>query len=169
MATAILSGSGTSSGVGFAVPVDLLRDSAAQILSNGRVVRPVVGVSFAPEGAARLLGAPGLLVLEAFAGGPAAGAVDAATGAPAPVVGTRRDADGRLVLGDVVVSADGSPVRVASDLYRALDSKRVGDTLELGLLRGAADPEAAPGADAGAAAPRQTVRVTLSGRDASGI
>ena len=44
MTTAIYSASGASNGVGFAVPVDAIRTSVEQILANGRVVRPVMGI-----------------------------------------------------------------------------------------------------------------------------
>lgn len=44
MATAIYSASGASNGVGFAVGVDAIKDSVDQILTRGRVIRPVLGI-----------------------------------------------------------------------------------------------------------------------------
>jgi len=47
--TAIYSPSGANSGVGFAIPVDALRSSVEQIIRFGKVVRPILGISFAPD------------------------------------------------------------------------------------------------------------------------
>lgn len=47
--TAIYSPSGANSGVGFAVPVDLIRSSVNQIIKFGKVLRPILGISFAPD------------------------------------------------------------------------------------------------------------------------
>jgi S1-C subfamily serine protease len=125
--TAILSPSGASAGVGFAIPADLVASSVRQILETGRVVRPVLGLSFAPDSSAEQLGVRGILVLSAREGGPAW---------RAGVRGTERDGYGRLVLGDIVVAVDGAPVRSSSDLYAALDRSSVGSEMELTLLRG---------------------------------
>ena len=47
--TAIYSPSGANSGVGFAIPVDVVRSSVDQIIKYGKVVRPILGISFAPD------------------------------------------------------------------------------------------------------------------------
>lgn len=127
--TAIYSPSGANSGVGFAIPVDLVRSSVEQILKFGKVVRPIVGISFAPDAAVEQLGVKGVLVLDAREGGPAF---------KAGLKGTSRDDYGRLVLGDIIVAFNGNPVKSASDLYRSLDKCRVGDTVALQVLRGSA-------------------------------
>ena len=69
--TAIYSASGTSSGVGFALPVDMVTGIVDQIIRFGRVTRPIIGVSFAPDEIAEQLGLGGVLVLDAREGGPA--------------------------------------------------------------------------------------------------
>ena len=129
--TAIYSSSGTSSGVGFALPSDLVAGIVEQLISVGRVTRPVMGISFAPDAVVQQLGLGGVLVLDAREGGPAA---------RAGMQGTRRDATGRLLFGDVIVAIDGAPVRSSSDLYKALDKHAVGDTLRVGLERSGAPP-----------------------------
>ncbi len=125
--TAIFSPSGANAGVGFAIPIDLVKSSAEQIIQFGRVVRPIMGISFAPDAAVEQLGVTGVLVLNARDGGPAA---------KAGVHGTTRDEYGRLVLGDIILSVDGKKVKTASDLYRALDKANIGDSLDVELLRG---------------------------------
>ena len=47
--TAIYSPSGANSGVGFAVPVDIINSSVTQIIKFGKVIRPILGISFAPD------------------------------------------------------------------------------------------------------------------------
>ena len=125
--TAIFSPSGANSGVGFAIPVDLVKSSVDQIIRFGKVVRPIMGISFAPDASVEQLGVTGVLVLDARDGGPAA---------KAGIRGTTRDEYGRLVLGDVILSVDGRKVKNASDLYKSLDKAGVGDALDVEVLRG---------------------------------
>lgn len=124
--TAIYSPSGANSGVGFAIPVDTVKDSVTEIIANGRVVRPVLGIAFAPDSSTSQLGVNGILVLSVKDGGPAS---------KAGVKGTSRDSYGRLVLGDIIIGADGKKIKTAADLYRALDKCKVGQNVDLELLR----------------------------------
>lgn len=52
--------------------------------------------------------------------------------------GTTRDEFGRLVLGDIIVGVNGTPVRNSSDLYRILDKCMVSGTciLNMCMVRG---------------------------------
>lgn len=125
--TAIYSASGTSSGVGFALPSDMVSGIVDQIIRYGRVTRPILGVSFAPDGALDQLGLGGVLVLDARAGGPAA---------RAGVRSTTRDESGRLILGDIIIELAGEQIQDSSDLYRTLDKLSVGETVDVTLLRG---------------------------------
>ena len=122
--TAIYSGSGTSSGVGFALPSDMVGGIVEQLITRGKVTRPVLGITFAPDGALAQLGLGGVLVLEVREGGPAY---------KAGVRPTTRDDTGRLLLGDVIISVEGKPVKTSGDLYRALDKHTIGDVLRVGL------------------------------------
>jgi S1-C subfamily serine protease len=70
--TAIYSNSGSSSGVGFALPSDMVSGIVDQIIQFGRVTRPIIGITFAPDAAVEQLGLGGVLVLDARQGGPAA-------------------------------------------------------------------------------------------------
>lgn len=54
--TAIYSPSGANAGVGFAVPIDILKSSVAQIIKFGKVVRPILGIAFAPEASVEQVG-----------------------------------------------------------------------------------------------------------------
>ncbi len=128
MNTAIYSPSGSSAGIGFAVPVDTINRVVPQILSAGRYMPPVLGVASDPRADALLArqGVRGVLVLDVDAGTPAA----AAGLRPAEV---RRD--GRVVARDVIVAVDGEPVEDTDDLRAALDRRRAGDDVTLTILR----------------------------------
>lgn len=128
--TAILSSSGTSAGVSFALPIDNLKGIVEQIIQFGRVTRPVLGLVLAPDGALQqLVGArDGVLVLGVAEGGPAA---------RAGILGTVRDGiSGDVILGDVVTAMNGEEVKNSSDLYKILDDLKVGDEVDVTVQRG---------------------------------
>ncbi|XP_068637046.1 protease Do-like 1, chloroplastic [Aristolochia californica] len=125
--TAIYSPSGASSGVGFAIPVDTVGGIVDQLVKFGKVTRPILGIKFAPDQSVEQLGVSGVLVLDAPANGPAG---------KAGLLPTKRDAYGRLILGDIIVSVNGKKVNNGSDLYRILDQCKVGDQVIVEVLRG---------------------------------
>ncbi|HEY0649853.1 Do family serine endopeptidase [Phenylobacterium sp.] len=117
----ILSRSGTSSGVGFAVPAAVVRRVVETAAGGGRaVVRPWLGARTQTVSAeiARSLGlaAPqGALIADLWPGGPAARA------------GLRQ--------GDVVLQADGRPVTDAATLSYVIRNRRPGETIPLTVRR----------------------------------
>ncbi|PKA62032.1 Protease Do-like 1, chloroplastic [Apostasia shenzhenica] len=125
--TAIYSPSGASSGVGFSIPVDTVGGIVEQLVKFGKVTRPILGIKFAPDQSVEQLGVSGVLVLDAPPTGPAG---------KAGLKPTKRDAYGRLVLGDIITSVNGKKVVNGSDLYRILDQCKVGDTVVVEVLRG---------------------------------
>ncbi|EFJ18679.1 hypothetical protein SELMODRAFT_78227, partial [Selaginella moellendorffii] len=70
--TAIYSPTGASAGVGFAIPVDTVRRVINQIIRDGKVVRPGLGIVCASESQTRQLGVTGVLVLGLSSNGAAA-------------------------------------------------------------------------------------------------
>ncbi|KAL0424288.1 UNVERIFIED_CONTAM: Protease Do-like 1, chloroplastic [Sesamum radiatum] len=125
--TAIYSPSGASSGVGFSIPVDTVSGIVDQLVKFGKVTRPILGIKFAPDQSVEQLGVSGVLVLDAPANGPAG---------KAGLLPTKRDAYGRLILGDIITSVNGKKVTNGSDLYRILDQCKVGDKVIVEVLRG---------------------------------
>ena len=121
--TAIFSPSGTSAGIGFAIPVDVVNRVVPQLIRQGRMPNPGIGIMAAPESAAARLGIEGVVVMRVLRGSPAAQAgirgVDQATGA----------------IGDVIVAVNGRPVRRLSDLTAALEGVGIGQAVELTLDR----------------------------------
>lgn len=130
--TAIYSPSGASSGVGFAIPVDTVKGIVGQLIKYGKVTRPVLGISFAPDQTAMQLQLKGVLVLDAPKEGPAG---------KAGIKATRRDSLGNLVLGDVIRKIDDHEIKNSGDLYRNLDKCKVGQVITITVQRGSENIE----------------------------
>src|SRR5437867_7446434 len=93
--TAIYSPSGVSAGIGFAIPVDTVNRIVAELIRYGKITRPGIGVQLDEqinEQVSQRLGVKGVLVVDVVRGGAAA---------KAGIQPTRRDAEGRLRLGDI--------------------------------------------------------------------
>lgn len=146
----ILSRSGTSSGVGFAIPAAVVRRVVETAVGGGRmVVRPWLGArlqSVTPEMARSIgLATPsGALVADVWPGGAAERA------------GLRQ--------GDVVTSVDGGPVVDAAALNYAITTHRPGDAVRIGLRRGSAEQAISLRAEAAPAIPARDERL-INGRN----
>ena len=125
--TAIYSPSGSSAGIGFAVPVDTVNRVVPQLIRYGRVIRPGLGIRIADDATARRMNLPGVLIIQNEPGGAAEAA---------GLQGTRWDAQGRLILGDIIVGLASTPVLTAEDLLNALEKQQVGDTVQIDIIRG---------------------------------
>ena len=125
--TMIASPSGSSAGVGFAVPVDTVNRVVPELIAYGRLVRPRLGISLAPEHVLREMGIAGVLILNVEEGSGAAGA---------GLQGTNRTPDGQIVFGDVIQSVGGKSIESADDLLGVLEKHKAGDVVEVGVLRG---------------------------------
>jgi S1-C subfamily serine protease len=106
----IASDSRQSSGVGFAVPVDTVKEVVPELIEAGRIDRAYLGVS-----SAEVAGESGAVVAGLTSGGPAA--------------------DSGLRVGDRIVSFDGAPVSSPSGLSQAVLRKKPGDTVRLEVVR----------------------------------
>ena len=124
--TQIVSPSGVSAGVGFAVPVETVNRAASQIIKYGKVIKPGLGVSIARDEVARQLGIEGVLIVKVTEG---SGAEQAGLRG-SKVVGEK------IFLGDIIQSIDGVPVRSFDDLGRIMDLHQVGETVIVEALRG---------------------------------
>jgi S1-C subfamily serine protease len=108
------------------VPVDTVNLVVPQILNLKGEVRPVLGVNILSDGEMRQIGVIGVGIRNITRGGPAD---------RAGLTGLQQGAQG-LELGDVITKIDGNPVTKTSDLFRVLDRRRIGDTVELEVVRG---------------------------------
>jgi S1-C subfamily serine protease len=126
MNTAIYSRTGTSVGIGFAVPVNDLKSTVTQIIRFGRVIQPGLGIERVDDRVAQQLRVRGVIIARVLANTPAA---------RVGLRGTTRLADGRLKLGDVIVGINGNRVRRYDDLYNILSRTKVGDMITLKIIR----------------------------------
>jgi S1-C subfamily serine protease len=131
----IRSSSGSGSGVGFAVPVDVVRRSLGQLRETGTVKYPYLGVSTSgvyPQLAAHFkLGVDrGAWIQQVVPGGPA----DKAGLRAGTKRATFQEQPWR-VGGDIVTKVDGKTVRADADLARTLDDKAPGDQVTLTVVR----------------------------------
>lgn len=124
--TMIYSPSGASAGIGFAIPVNTVKDVVPQLIKNGRIIRPIIGVVFGPEQWARQSGIEGVPILRVQAGSPAD---------QAGIMGVRRDNWGRAILGDVIVAIDGKLTPNNDAFESELETHKPGDTVDVQLVR----------------------------------
>ena len=127
----ILSPAGGSVGVGFAVPVNTAKRVIPQLIQFGEFRRAKLGVDAFPvkrlqEQGLDLPVETGLLLRAVVNGGAAQ---------QAGLRGLSRDSSGDIVLGDIVTAIDGEAVNDMDDLYRYLDKKQIGSTIQVQIYR----------------------------------
>ena len=126
----ILSPSGSSAGVGFAVPVSIAKRVVPQIIQNGRVRRPKLGISTRDISSLRnqidLPVEDGVLIYQVARGGGAAAA---------GLRGVQQTEMGDVELGDIIVGIDNDKVGNSDDLFRVLDKHQIGDTVQVQIWR----------------------------------
>ena len=120
--TAIQSPSGASAGVGFAVPVDTVNRVIPQIIRQGTPDRPTLGVWLAPDGWTFQQGILGVVLSEVRSDGPAG---------RAGLRGLTQNAEGQIVLGDIVRAINGKPVRTEDEFRLQLTSYAPGERVTL--------------------------------------
>ncbi|MFT5382898.1 MAG: S1-C subfamily serine protease [Saprospiraceae bacterium] len=124
--TAIYSPSGAYAGVGFSIPVDIVKWVVPQLIEHGRIMRPSLGVELAASNIARRIGVEGVLVLNVFEGSAAE---------KAGVNPTIRNRRGEIELGDIIVGIDEDAIKSKNDLLLTLEKYKPGDTVTLQLIR----------------------------------
>lgn len=127
----ILSPAGGSVGVGFAIPVNIAKRVVPQLIQFGEVRRPKLGANLYAvaqllEQGVRLPIDNGLLIRNVMPG---------STVDKAGLRGLSRSNVGDIVLGDVITSIDGEKLNSLDDLYRFLDKKQIGDTVQVEVFR----------------------------------
>jgi len=121
--TAIKSPSGGSTGVGLAIPVDLVNRIVPQLIAYGRAPQPGIGIQpVDPDQVARA-GIQGVVIFAVSKGSPAA-----AAGLKAFEQNTRS-------LGDVIVAVNGRPVETLPTFAAELDRVGVDNLAELTVIR----------------------------------
>jgi S1-C subfamily serine protease len=123
-------------GIGFAVPIDTVRDVASQLIERGRVEHAFLGVGAQPveREIARAFDFPverGLMVVSVFEGSGADRAAIRAGTDEVVVAG-----QSYRLGGDIIVKIDGKPVRTAAELREAISAKKPGDEVTVEAFRG---------------------------------
>ncbi len=133
--TAIFSPSGASAGIGFAVPVDTINRVVPQLISQGKYLRPALGIEV-DEGINQKLSAmlkvEGVVILRV---------PPYSAAARAGLQGARVTRDGGIVAGDVILGLEGKAVADVGTLLAQLDNYKVGDTVKLKVLRAGQEVE----------------------------
>jgi S1-C subfamily serine protease len=130
--TAIISPSGAYSGVGFAVPVNTVKQVVPQLIQHGKVIRPGLGVSVLPDNVAERLGIEGVMIAQVPEGSAAAAA---------DLRGIERNWLGEAVAGDMIIAINGEKVSNSDDLAAVLEKYKIGDTVQVRVVRAGKEKE----------------------------
>lgn len=126
----IESTSGSSAGVGFAIPVNIAKRIVPQLIRDGEIRRPKLGISPRDvESLGKQVQLPvtsGVLIVNVVPGGAAANA---------GLRGVVQTEDGDIELGDIIVAIDGEKVGNNDDLFKILDKHKVGETVNIEVVR----------------------------------
>ena len=125
--TAIISPSGTSAGIGFAIPIDVVNRVVPEIISKGYVPTPGIGIVAANEAQATRAGVEGVAIVRTI------------PGSSAERAGLHGVDPGSGQLGDVIVGVDGKPVHRLADLVDELERVGVGKSVKLQVKRDGAE------------------------------
>lgn len=127
MNTSIISRSGSSSGIGFAVPANTIQQVVTQLIRFGRVQQGGLGITVFSDAISADLGVAGVVIRSVIKGRGAS---------RAGLRGTRYDSRGRLLLGDIIVSVGGKRILGYDDLARAIKGKSIGQPVRVVYIRG---------------------------------
>lgn len=128
MNTIIYSTSGSSAGLGFAVPSDTISKIVPQLIQFGKIQRPGLGISLLPDHMKERLfqQKKGIIISEVQANSSAY---------EAGLRGIRRDRRGRLMMGDIILEIDNHKINSYDDIYNLFDHYKVGDKVRLKYQR----------------------------------
>ena len=127
MNTMIVSRSGASAGLGFAVPVDTVSGIVPQLIKYGKIIRPGLGIGILDvEIRERYIGEKGAALSFVDPNG---------TAGDAGLKGMMRDRYGRIYVGDVLLRINGKEVNSRDDVYHQLGKYKIGDTIKIEYLR----------------------------------
>lgn len=133
MNTAIASSTGENTGVGFAIPANNIQRVVPQLIQDGRVIRPDIGIT-------RVLPTDqGLVIVTMSRGGPAERAglrgfrVIRQQRRRGPFIYEERRIDRSYA--DLIIAINGQRVKTADDLLSIIDQKRPGDEVVVTVIR----------------------------------
>lgn len=120
-------GAQASAGLGFAIPVNIVKEVVPQLIKYGKVIRPGLGVAILEEGYAMRFGINrGVMVKYVDPKGPAA---------KAGLQGITRDRLGQYYFGDIIVGINADSIKDYDDLYSTIDKYKIGDRIKVKYIR----------------------------------
>ncbi|MCL2324280.1 MAG: trypsin-like peptidase domain-containing protein [Actinomycetia bacterium] len=117
----INSTSGSSAGVGFAIPIDTAIDIANQLMTTGKVVHPFLGVSTQTI-TSDVAAAYNMPVKEG------AFIIAVSSGSPAAAAGLKAN--------DIITEIDGTKITSSDDVFKAVRASKVGAEIKITYYRG---------------------------------
>jgi S1-C subfamily serine protease len=120
--TAIYSPSGASAGIGFAIPVNTVREVVPQLISYGRILRPIIGLELASDRWIQRYRIKGLPVVQVYPGLPAD---------EVGITGAWRNSRGEIVLGDIITHVNDKVVTSNDDYLSIMEALKPGDKVEI--------------------------------------
>ncbi len=126
--TAIISPSGSSAGIGFAVPVNTVNRVVPELIRYGKVIRPGLGVQIMNNNEywTRRLRLEGVIIASVPKG---------STAYKAGLRGLQTNRWGESILGDVIISINDKKVRSFGELGDVLEQYKIGDVVTVRILR----------------------------------
>jgi len=121
--TAIISGSGSSAGIGFAVPVNVVNEVVPQLIAKGKFPRPGIGIVVLDDEKSAALGIVGVVIDRVM------------PNSAAERAGLEGIDYSRRTLGDVIVAVEGKSVSNMDDFIRILQNFKIGETITLEVQR----------------------------------
>ena len=122
--TAIISGSGNSAGIGFAVPADVVNQVVPVLISSGKIPRPGIGIVILDEETAASLGGLGVVIDRVM------------PNSAAEKAGLRGIDYYNRRLGDVIIAANGREITNIVEFVRVMQEFSIGETITLKVRRG---------------------------------
>jgi 2-alkenal reductase len=122
--TAIISGSGSSAGIGFAVPADVVNQVVPVLITKGKVPRPGIGIVILDDETTAGLGVVGVVIDRVM------------PGSSSEQAGLQGIDYNNRILGDIILSVDGQQVTNIGEFVRRLQKYQIGQTVSLTVKRG---------------------------------
>lgn len=120
MNTVIFSTSGSSAGLGFAVPSDTIKVIVPQLIQHGKLIRPGLGIGIVPDSMKKRIFGSEKGIIVSYVD-------DKGSAGKAGLKGMTQDQFGRTYLGDIILSVDGQDVNNLDDIYQVLEKHKIGD------------------------------------------
>jgi S1-C subfamily serine protease len=107
--------------------LQLWHHSVNTLIRDGKVIRPILGISFLESKQARALGiGRGVLVLDVPPDSPAA---------KSGLKATRRTETGLVEIGDIIIQVGSTIIETEANLFQALEDYKPGDFVDVRVIR----------------------------------